>query len=83
MQIGSPSRTEIARYHDLIHEVESEAERINRRFQTSDWKPIVLLKRQHSHQEILPYYRAGGLLPGDFAARRHEPGGEGICRGAR
>ena len=42
----------------LIDEVESEAERINRRFQTSDWKPIVLLKRQHSHQEILPYYRA-------------------------
>jgi trehalose 6-phosphate synthase len=58
VQIGSPSRTEIARYHDLIHEVESEAERINRRFQTSEWKPIVLLKRQHSHREILPYYRA-------------------------
>ena len=58
VQIGSPSRTEIARYHDLIHEVESEADRINRRFQTSDWKPIVLLKRQHSHREILPYYRA-------------------------
>jgi trehalose 6-phosphate synthase len=58
VQIGSPSRTEIARYHDLIHEVESEVDRINRRFQTSEWKPIVLLKRQHSHQEILPYYRA-------------------------
>jgi trehalose-6-phosphate synthase len=57
IQIASPSRTEIARYHDLIREVESEAERINRRFQTSDWKPIVLLKRQHSHSEILPYYR--------------------------
>src|SRR5512140_2941079 len=57
VQIASPSRTEIARYHDLIHEVESEAERINRRFQTNRWKPIVLLKRQHSHGEILPYYR--------------------------
>ena len=32
VQIGSPSRTEIARYHDLIHEVESEADRINRKF---------------------------------------------------
>jgi trehalose 6-phosphate synthase len=58
VQIASPSRTEIERYHDLIDEVESEAQRINRRFQTSDWKPIVLLKRQHSHKEILPYYRA-------------------------
>jgi trehalose 6-phosphate synthase len=58
VQIASPSRTEIDRYHDLIHQVESEAERINRRFQNSDWKPIVLLQRQHSHGEILPYYRA-------------------------
>jgi trehalose 6-phosphate synthase len=57
VQIASPSRTGIARYHDLIHEVESEAERINRRFQTNEWRPIVLLRRQHSHQEILPYYR--------------------------
>ena len=39
-------------------EVEQEAERINRRFQTSEWKPIVFLKRHHSHEEILPYYRA-------------------------
>jgi trehalose 6-phosphate synthase len=61
VQIASPSRTEIERYHDLITEVEREAERINRRFQNSEWKPIVLLKRQHSHEEILPYYRAADL----------------------
>src|SRR5262249_46076244 len=61
VQIASPSRTEIQRYHDLIQEVQREAERINRRFQTSDWRPIVLLERQHSHQEIQPYYRAADL----------------------
>src|SRR5690242_3876165 len=61
VQIASPSRTEIERYHDLIQEVEREADRINRRFQTSQWRPIVLLRRQHSHQEILPYYRAADL----------------------
>jgi trehalose-6-phosphate synthase len=26
-----------------------------------NWKPIVFLKRQHSHQEIEPYYRAADL----------------------
>ncbi len=57
VQIGSPSRTEIKRYHDLMEEVEQEADRINRRFETSDWRPIVLLKWQHSHEEILPYFR--------------------------
>ena len=56
MQIGSPSRTHIRRYQELMEEVLQEAERINHRFQTSDWKPIVFLNRQHSHKEILPYY---------------------------
>jgi alpha,alpha-trehalose-phosphate synthase [UDP-forming] len=61
VQIGSPSRTHIKRYHDLQAEVEAEADRINWRFQTDEWKPIVLLNRQHSHKEIAPYYRAADL----------------------
>jgi trehalose 6-phosphate synthase len=35
--------------------------RINARWQTPDWKPIALLTRHHSHEEILPYYRAADL----------------------
>ena len=61
VQIGAPSRTEIQRYHDFSQELEAEAARINARFQTADWKPIALLTRHHSHEEILPYYRAADL----------------------
>ncbi len=61
VQIGAPSRTHIKRYHDLLAEVEAETERINWRFQSGKWRPIVLLVRQHSHQEIEPYYRAADL----------------------
>ena len=61
IQIGAPSRTHIKRYHDLLAEVEAETERINWRFQNGNWKPIVFLKRQHSHKEIEPYYRAADL----------------------
>jgi len=61
VQIGAPSRTHIKRYHDLLAEVEAQAERINWRFQTGKWKPIVFLKRHHSHTEIAPYYRAADL----------------------
>src|SRR5580693_2198782 len=61
VQIGAPSRTHIKRDHALLAEVESEAERINWRFQSDKWKPIVFLKRQHSHNEIAPYYRAADL----------------------
>jgi trehalose-6-phosphate synthase len=61
VQIGAPSRTHIKRYQSLLSEVEAEADRINWRFQAGKWKPIVFLKRQHSHQEIAPYYRAADL----------------------
>ncbi len=61
VQIGAPTRTHIKRYHDLQAEVEAEADRINWRFQADQWKPIVLLNRQHSHQEIAPYYRAADM----------------------
>jgi alpha,alpha-trehalose-phosphate synthase [UDP-forming] len=61
VQVGAPSRTHIKRYHDLQAEVEAEADRINWRFQADQWKPIVLLKRQHSHREVAAYYRAADL----------------------
>jgi alpha,alpha-trehalose-phosphate synthase [UDP-forming] len=61
IQIGAPSRTHIKRYHDLMAELEAEAERINWRFQSGKWKPILFLKRHHSHKEIEGYYRAADL----------------------
>ncbi len=61
IQIGAPSRTHIKRYHDLLAEVEAEVARINWRFQTGKWKPIVYLQRQHSHEEIRRYYRTADL----------------------
>jgi trehalose-6-phosphate synthase len=61
VQIGAPSRTHIKRYHDLMAELEAEAERINWQFQTSSWKPIVFLNRHHTHAEIEQYYRAADV----------------------
>jgi trehalose-6-phosphate synthase len=61
IQIGAPSRTKINRYQRLLDEVTAEAERTNARFQAGRWKPIVLLKRHHSHKEIARFYRAASL----------------------
>jgi len=58
VQIGAPSRTHIKRYHDLLEEVTAEAARINGRFRTGNWQPIVFLPRHHGHDEITPYFRA-------------------------
>ncbi len=57
VQIGAPSREHIKRYHDFLGEVSAEADRINWRFQSGNWRPIVLLQRHFSHAEIEPYYR--------------------------
>lgn len=61
VQIGAPSRTDIPRYQQFLEEVTAEADRINARFQTGKWKPIVLLRRHHSHREIERFYRAASL----------------------
>jgi trehalose-6-phosphate synthase len=61
VQIGAPSRTEIPRYRQFVEEVEAEANRINARFQAGRWKPIVLLRRHHSHEEIARFYRAASV----------------------
>lgn len=61
VQIGAPSRTHIKRYHDLQVDVESEVDRINWKFQTPSWRPIIYLKRLHTHHEIERYYRAADL----------------------
>jgi trehalose 6-phosphate synthase len=61
LELGAPSRTLIKRYHDLVAEVEAMADRINRRYQSREWKPIVFLKKHHSHEEIDPFYKAADV----------------------
>jgi len=87
VQIAAPSRTDIKRYQDLLTAIEAEAARINKRFQTPVWKPLVLLTRHHDHTEIDPYYRAAALcmvtslhdgmnlVAKEFVATRDDEGG--------
>jgi trehalose 6-phosphate synthase len=61
VELGAPSRTHIKEYHDLIAAVEMEVDRINWRFKTKEWQPIVFLKKHHSHEDIRPFYEAADL----------------------
>jgi trehalose 6-phosphate synthase len=61
VELGAPSRIHIKEYHDLIAAVEAEADRINWRYKTKEWQPIVLLKKHHSHEEIRPFYETADL----------------------
>ena len=57
IELGAPSRTHIKRYRDLMTEVEETVDKINWRFQTKGWKPIVFLKAHHSYKEISRFYK--------------------------
>ncbi len=61
VQIAAPSRTRIPSYADLHYRVEATVERINARFQTARWKPIILIERQCNHEEVGRWYRAADI----------------------
>ncbi len=61
VQIAAPSRSRIPSYVELRRKVEETAERINLRYQTARWKPIVLVVRQCSHEEVDRWYRVADL----------------------
>jgi len=61
VQIAAPSRTRIPSYADLQRKVEETVQRINQRFQTAHWRPIVLIDRHCNHEEVNRWYRAADL----------------------
>jgi trehalose-6-phosphate synthase len=61
VQIASPSRTRIPSYARLSDQVKENVERINRRFESPRWKPILLIQRQCSHDEVERFYQAADL----------------------
>jgi len=61
VQIAAPSRSRIPSYVNLRRQVEETTERINQRYQTAAWKPILLIEQQYSHEELDPWYHAADL----------------------
>ncbi|OPY60229.1 MAG: Trehalose-phosphate synthase [Syntrophorhabdaceae bacterium PtaU1.Bin034] len=61
IELGAPSRDHIKKYREVMMETEEIVEKVNWRFQTKKWKPIVYLKAHHSHEEIRRYYETADL----------------------
>jgi trehalose 6-phosphate synthase len=87
VQLAAPSRTIIERYQQLNESVERLAARINERFATDDYRPIVLLRRHHEPPTVFRFYRAAdvcyvsslhdgmNLVAKEFAAAREDERG--------
>lgn len=61
VQLGAPSRTDIAQYGDILRQVRDQAQRINTKFRAAKAKPIVFLEGHHNREEIMRWYRAADI----------------------
>jgi trehalose 6-phosphate synthase len=87
VQIAAPSRSSIARYQELQHDVHAKVAALNRTLGTRAWRPILYLERHHEHSEIWPLYRHAdfcmvtslhdgmNLVAKEFVASRDDGGG--------
>ena len=60
-QLAAPSRTAIERYQQLGETIEALAARINQRFGSGSYQPVVLLRRHHEPPSVFRFYRAADL----------------------
>ena len=60
VQLASPTRTRIPRYQQLAADLVASVARVNERFGTASWSPIVLQMRTFSPDEVKDYYAMAG-----------------------
>jgi trehalose 6-phosphate synthase len=61
LQIAAPSRSAIDAYRDLASRVEERARRINGRFASGSYRPVVLLRAHHEPPDVFRHYRAADV----------------------
>ena len=61
VQLAAPSRLAIPRYRELNERVEALAARIDERFASGGWKPVILLRGHHEPPAIFRMYRAADV----------------------
>jgi len=87
LQIAAPSRSKLPAYRTLQEQTLAEMERINSRFRTDSWQPIVLVDTQQTPDTVWELYRAAdfcivnslhdgmNLVAKEFAAARDDEDG--------
>ena len=61
VQIGAPSRDQLARYRTLSEEVEAIVAEVNGRFGTATWQPVVYVHEHREPAQIAAIYRAASV----------------------
>src|SRR5690349_6507528 len=58
LQVAAPTRSKLPAYHALQTQTLAEAERINLKFGTANWKPIILIDHHQEPREVFELFRA-------------------------
>jgi trehalose 6-phosphate synthase len=58
LQVAAPSRSKLPAYQALQQQTVAELERINARFATTDWQPIVLVAEHQEPVQVFELFRA-------------------------
>jgi trehalose 6-phosphate synthase len=61
VELAAPSRTNIPQYRELGERVDRMASRINGRFGTDAYRPVILLQAHHEPPRVFRFYRAADL----------------------
>ena len=61
VQLAAPSRSEIPQYRQLHEAVELCVQRINARFGTDDYQPVIFLRAHHEPERVFRFYRAANM----------------------
>ena len=61
LQVAAPSRSKLPAYRSLQQRTIEEAHRINGRFSTGGWQPIVLIGEHQEPEQVFELYRAADL----------------------
>ncbi|WP_019142847.1 alpha,alpha-trehalose-phosphate synthase (UDP-forming) [Noviherbaspirillum massiliense] len=61
VQIAAPSRSSLDEYQNFEARVRNLAQRINRRFASGSYQPIILKAEHHEQEELTRYYRAADV----------------------
>jgi hypothetical protein len=82
LQVAEPSRSKLPAYRAIQERTILEVDRINARFQTASWRPIILVPAHQDPRRVFEMYRAADFLHHQPAARRQRTGGQGTWQRA-
>ena len=61
VQLAAPSRAVIPRYRQLAESVSEIADRVNQRFASGSYRPVILKRAHHEPPAVFRYYRAADV----------------------